>query len=74
MLRKFRLQPEKHQPLMKGDVYIKYISDEVDVHGKPIISGLYMPRIELPKPPPGVIRITLEWTDKKPEDRTKRVP
>jgi hypothetical protein len=74
MERKFRLQLEEDAPLMIADVYVKYLSDEVDVHRKPIVHGLYMPRIELPNPPPPVIRMTLQWTDNKPEDRTKRVP
>ena len=58
---------------MSGHRYVLYRSNtRVDMLEDRV--NVYVPRVDLPKPPPPVIRMTLEWTEKDPEDGTRRVP
>jgi len=71
MERKFRLQFETNHPYMIGHTFAMYRSDPQLDRAENQLS-LYVPRTELPHPPPPVIRITLEWTDKNSGERYRR--
>lgn len=67
MEHKFRFQLETDHPLMSGHTFVMYRSDPHLDRAENHLS-LYVPRAEFPKPPPPVIRMTLEGTDKKLKD------
>jgi hypothetical protein len=61
MERKFRLQLETYHATMSGHKFALYRSDPHLDRVEDRLS-LYVPWIELPKEPPAIIRLTLEWT------------
>jgi hypothetical protein len=67
MEQRFRLQLETDHPSMSGHKYALYRSDPRFDSAEDQVS-VYVPWIELPEPPPAVIRMMLEWTDKKADE------
>jgi hypothetical protein len=58
---KFRLQLETYHATMSGHKFALYRSDpRLDCVEDRL--SVYVPWVELPKEPPAVIRMTLEWT------------
>ena len=54
---------KRPHPIMSGHKFALYRSDpQVDVLEDR--ANLYIPRIDLPDPPPRVINITLEWMER----------